>query len=39
MTINCNFVEFKMSFKMSTRLLKNVDYFESYLKFKKTLKF
>ena len=28
----------KFSFKMSPRTLKNVDYFESYLKFKKALK-
>ena len=27
------------SFKMSLRTLKNIDYFESYLKFKKSLKF
>ena len=28
-----------LSFKMSPRTLKNVDYFESYLTFKKTFKF
>ena len=28
-----------LSFKMSPRTLKNVNYFESYLKFNKTLKF
>ena len=37
MIISCDSVE-SYSSKMSPRTLKNVDYFESYLKFKKALK-
>ena len=37
MIIYCDYKN--LTFKISPRTLKNVEYFESYLKFKKTLKF